>query len=134
MMNARQIRSAFPVTLQLPVLLLALLLPLATWAIDLPVQGKVTMIDLGAHSCIPCKMMAPVLSKLKQAYEGRAVINFIDVWEQHDQGIKYGVRSIPTQIFYDREGQEVFRHAGFMAEKDIVNKLTEMGVAAPVVE
>jgi len=134
MMNARQIRSAFPVTLQLPVLLLALLLPLATWAIDLPVQGKVTMIDLGAHSCIPCKMMAPVLSKLKQAYEGRAVITFIDVWEQHDQGIKYGVRSIPTQIFYDREGQEVFRHAGFMAEKDIVNKLTEMGVAAPVVE
>ncbi|OIQ01122.1 MAG: thiol reductase thioredoxin [Zetaproteobacteria bacterium CG2_30_46_52] len=133
-MNARQIRSAFPVTLQLPVLLLALLLPLATWAIDLPVQGKVTMIDLGAHSCIPCKMMAPVLSKLKQAYEGRAVITFIDVWEQHDQGIKYGVRSIPTQIFYDREGQEVFRHAGFMAEKDIVNKLTEMGVAAPVVE
>lgn len=98
----------------------------------LPAKGQVTMIDLGSRTCIPCQMMAPVLGKLKQAYEGRAVIAFIDVRAQKWQASKYGIGAIPTQIFYTREGTEAFRHAGFMAEEDIINKLTEIGVAAPV--
>ncbi|WP_072659476.1 thioredoxin family protein [Mariprofundus micogutta] len=100
----------------------------------LPAKGQVTMIDLGAHTCIPCKMMAPVLSKLKQDYAGRAVIAFIDVQEQKGQASKYGVRAIPTQIFYNPDGKEVFRHSGFMAEEDIVKQLTDMGVGPPAVE
>ncbi|HOP14810.1 MAG TPA: thioredoxin family protein, partial [Lentimicrobium sp.] len=42
-------------------------------------SGKVTMIDLGADKCIPCKMMAPILEELKKEYAGRADIIFIDV-------------------------------------------------------
>ena len=52
---------------------------------DLPVKGVVTMIDLGADKCIPCKMMAPIMAKLEKAYEGKAAIVFIDVWKHNEQ-------------------------------------------------
>ncbi len=45
-----------------------------------PAKGMVTMVDLGAKKCIPCKMMAPILAKLEKAYQGKAKIAFIDVW------------------------------------------------------
>jgi thioredoxin 1 len=93
-----------------------------------PVKDMVTMLDLGAHKCIPCKMMAPILEKLKKEYKGRAAIIFIDVWKNKDEAAKYGVRAIPTQIFFDKKGNEVFRHVGYMSEKDIVGQLRKMGV------
>lgn len=96
--------------------------------IEAPVKGMVTMIDLGADSCIPCKMMAPILKKLEKEYEGRAAIVFIDVWKHKDQAKRFGIRAIPTQIFFDKEGKEAFRHLGFMSEKAIVEQLKKMGV------
>jgi thioredoxin 1 len=90
--------------------------------------GRVTLIDLGASGCVPCKMMAPILEELKQEYEGRADIIFIDVWKDPSQARKYKIRAIPTQIFYDAEGNEVFRHTGFMDKKRIVDMLTRLGV------
>lgn len=94
-----------------------------------PVPGRVTMVDLGAHSCIPCKMMTPILEELSREYEGRAAIAFIDVWKHHDEAAKYGIKSIPTQIFYDAQGKERFRHTGFMDKESIKAKLAELGVA-----
>lgn len=94
----------------------------------LPIEGKVTMVDIGAHACIPCKMMTPVIEELSKEYEGRAAIAFIDVWEYREEAAKYGIRSIPTQIFYDAQGNEKFRHVGFMDKKSIVAKLQELGV------
>lgn len=93
-----------------------------------PVKGMVTMIDLGADQCVPCKMMAPILEKLKKEYEGKAAIIFIDVWKNNGPARRYGIRAIPTQIFFDAGGREVNRHVGFMSEKDIVGQLTKMGV------
>lgn len=86
---------------------------------SIPVPNMVTMVDLGAKSCIPCKMMAPILEKLTAEYEGKAAIRFIDVWENPDKGKVYGIRAIPTQIFYDKQGKERERHEGFMDEKQI---------------
>lgn len=99
---------------------------------DLPVKGMVTMIDLGATECIPCKMMAPILEKLEAAYRDRAVIAFIDVWKHRDQAPRFGIRAIPTQVFFDADGKEVYRHQGFMSEAAIVEQLTRMGVEKPV--
>ena len=96
---------------------------------SLPVKGMVTMIDLGAKSCIPCKMMAPIMEKMEKNYEGRAAVVFIDVWENREQAPRFKIRSIPTQIFFDADGKEVYRHVGFMAEKDIVEKMTQLGVS-----
>lgn len=86
------------------------------------------MVDLGAGRCIPCKKMAPILVDLRSEYAGRAEVVFIDVWEQPDLADGYVFRAIPTQIFYDREGREVWRHEGFLDKPDIVAQLRRMGV------
>lgn len=95
---------------------------------SVPAKGIVTMIDLGAKSCIPCKMMAPVMKKVEERFKGKAAIVFIDVWKHRDQVKRFGVQAIPTQVFFDKEGKEVYRHVGFMGESDIAAKLKEMGV------
>ena len=94
-----------------------------------PVPGKVTMIDLGATECIPCKMMAPIIEELKKEYAGRADIIFIDVWKNLEQANKYGIRAIPTQIFFDADGQEIHRNTGFMDKKRIKGILKQLGVS-----
>jgi len=85
------------------------------------------MLDLGADKCIPCKKMAPILAGLKTEYAGKATIEFIDVWKNPAAGEPYGVRIIPTQIFFDRDGKEVWRHEGFLPRAEIVAKLKELG-------
>jgi thioredoxin 1 len=95
---------------------------------DIPRKGIVTMLDLGADKCIPCKMMAPIIEKLKKDYNGKADIIFIDVWKDPKQGERFKISSIPTQIFFDKDGKEVSRHVGFIKEESIVEKLKELGV------
>jgi len=95
---------------------------------DLPVKGMVTMIDLGAKKCIPCKMMAPIMEKMEQKYEGKAAIVFIDVWEHREQAARFRISAIPTQIFFDPNGKEFYRHSGFMSEKAIVYVMEQLGV------
>lgn len=95
---------------------------------NIPAKGTVTMIDLGANSCIPCKMMTPILEKLEKSYKGRAEIIFIDVRENQSQRERFRIQFIPTQIFFDKTGQEVYRHVGFMSEDDIASQLCKMGV------
>lgn len=90
---------------------------------------RVTMIDLGATECIPCKMMAPILEELKKEYAGRADIIFIDVWKNPYQAEKYGIRTIPTQIFYDQDGKEFYRHVGFLDRTRIIDVLSRLGVS-----
>ncbi len=94
-----------------------------------PGNGRVAMIDLGATECIPCKMMAPILEELKAEYAGKAEIGFIDVWKDPAQAQKYGVQAIPTQIFFDKNGREVYRHTGFLDKQSIVEILTRLGVS-----
>ena len=86
------------------------------------------LLDLGAGKCIPCKMMAPILEELKKEYAGRMSVEFIDVWQNPDAGKPYGIEVIPTQIFYDAEGKELFRHVGFFAKEDILAKWKELGI------
>jgi thioredoxin 1 len=93
-----------------------------------PVKNTVTMVDLGAATCIPCKMMAPILDKLEKKYKGRAAIVFIDLRFNREAAQQFGVRAIPTQVFFDRNGREVARHVGFMSEEAIVTQLKAMGV------
>jgi thioredoxin 1 len=102
----------------------------AVWAgpAKVPVKGMVTLVDVGAGACIPCKMMTPILEKLEKVYRGRAAIVFIDVWKNPDEAEPFNLKVIPTQIFYDKNGKEVYRHMGFMSENDIVAVLTKLGV------
>lgn len=86
------------------------------------------LIDLGAGKCVPCKMMAPILEELKTGYKDRFEVIFIDVWENPDQAGQYKINLIPTQIFFDKDGKELFRHEGFFAKEDILAKWKEFGV------
>jgi len=95
---------------------------------DLLPEDMVTMIDLGAGSCVPCKMMAPIMEALQQTYAGKAAILFVDVYQNKDHAQAFGIRTIPTQIFFDKDGREVYRHTGFMNKAAIVKQLKKLGV------
>lgn len=86
------------------------------------------LLDLGADKCIPCRMMFPVLDSLKEEYAGGLNVDFIDVWKNPDAAKAYGVTVIPTQIFFNADGKELFRHEGFFAKDDILAKWKELGV------
>lgn len=95
---------------------------------EVPIKDMVTMVDVGAKACIPCKMMIPVIESLSDEYEGRAAIVFIDVWKNPKEAGKFGIRAIPTQIFYDKDGKEVMRHEGYSSKEEIIKVLTKLGV------
>jgi thioredoxin 1 len=86
------------------------------------------LVDLGADKCIPCKLMTPILAELAKEHAGQLDVVFIDVWKNREEGERYGIRVIPTQIFYGADGKELFRHEGFYAKKDILAKWAELGV------
>ena len=90
----------------------------ATWAADSAKLPR--LVDLGADKCIPCKAMAPILKDLKAEYAGRMDVEFIDVWKNPDAGKAYKIKMIPTQIFFDASGNELFRHVGFYGREDIL--------------
>ena len=79
------------------------------------------LVDLGAHQCIPCKMMAPTLEELKREYAGKLDVEFIDVWlkENAQKGTEYGIKVIPTQIFLSADGKELWRHEGYIGFSDL---------------
>jgi len=90
------------------------------------------LVDLGAGKCIPCRMMKPILDELKREHAHELEVVFIDVWENRKAGAEYGIRVIPTQIFYDASGKERFRHEGFMSKQAILEKWGELGVMLEV--
>jgi thioredoxin 1 len=91
-------------------------------------SGRPSVVDFGSTGCRPCDMMTPILANLKEKYAGKVNVLFVHVKEEEVLASRFGVQSIPTQIFFDKDGKEVFRHIGFYPQVDIENKLTEMGV------
>ena len=92
------------------------------------VVGLPRLVDLGADKCVPCKMMVPILEELKTQYTEKFTVEFIDVWKNSGAGAQYGVKVIPTQIFFAADGTELFRHEGFYAKEDILAKWRELGI------
>jgi len=93
-----------------------------------PAAGLPRLLDLGSTTCIPCKMMAPILEELKKEYEGRLQVEFVDVMANPDAATPYKISLIPTQVFFDASGKERFRHEGFFAKDDILAKWKQLGV------
>ena len=86
------------------------------------------MLELGSHGCVPCKQMMPILKDLTEGYQGQLKVQFIDVKQDSESARKYKVRVIPLQIFFDEQGNELFRHEGFFAKEDILAKWKELGI------
>jgi len=91
-------------------------------------SGRPSMVDFGASGCQPCEMMAPILETLKKKYEGKANVLFVHVRDEQVLAARYGIQSIPVQVFFDKDGKEVSRHVGFFPQDEIEKQLAEMGV------
>ncbi len=96
-------------------------------AVEAVEQTLPRLVDLGSTQCIPCKKMAPILETLAEEYRGSFAVEFIDVRRNPDAGQEWGIRLIPTQVFLDADGEELFRHEGFMGKKTILAKWQELG-------
>lgn len=86
------------------------------------------LIDLGSTTCIACKKMAPILEELKGELQGKVEVKFIDITVDGTAADTYKIDVIPTQIFIDKDGKEVFRHVGFYPKEDILAQFEKMGV------
>lgn len=91
-------------------------------------SGKPSLVDFGAGGCRPCDMMTPILADLTKKYEGKVNVLFVHVREEQILAARYGIQSIPVQVFFDGEGREIFRHQGFFPQEEIEKKFAEMGV------
>lgn len=92
----------------------------------------VTFIELGAESCIPCKMMQPIMKDIQDEYKGLVNVVFHDLYKERWAGQQYNVRVMPTQVFLGRDGREFFRHEGFYPKEEIEKMLAEkIGVTKP---
>lgn len=90
-------------------------------------KGKPVLLELGAHWCGPCRQMTPILNELA-AEQQAFTVAFLNIDISKEIAMYYNVQSIPTQIFFDKDGYELFRHVGFYAKEDILAKWTELGV------
>ena len=90
----------------------------------------VTFVELGSVSCIPCRMMQPIMRDIENTYQGQVNVVFHDVWtdEGKPYAKTYGIRVIPTQVFLDSKGIEYFRHEGYFPKDQLVAVLKTKGV------
>lgn len=88
--------------------------------------GTPTMVDFGADGCRPCDMMTPILEVLKTKYAGKVNVMFVHVRKEPVLAARYGIESIPVQVFFDAGGKEVFRHTGFFPQAEVEKQLASM--------
>ncbi len=67
---------------------------------ELLASNQLMLVDFSATWCGPCRMMAPIVERLAEKYEGRILIGKADVEEAVDLAERYGIRSIPTLLFF----------------------------------
>jgi thioredoxin 1 len=88
----------------------------------------VTFIELGADRCIPCKAMQPIMKEIAETYADKIQVVFYDVWKDPEPGRKYKIQLIPTQVFIDQKGNEIFRHVGLFPKDEILKMLKDKGL------
>lgn len=92
-------------------------------------SGKPVLVDFGSNTCAPCRQIRPILREMEKEYTGKAHILIIDVYKEKDLAQQFKVQMIPTLIFFDKSGKEVFRHMGAWDKASIAGKLKEAGAA-----
>ena len=85
-------------------------------------QGKPVVMDFWAPWCGPCKMVSPSIDELAEAYEGRVIIGKCDVDENNDVAMEFGIRNIPTVLFF-KDGVQVDKQVGSAPKPQYVAKI-----------
>jgi thioredoxin 1 len=86
-------------------------------------SGKPVVIDFWAPWCGPCRSIAPIIEELATAYEDRVIIGKYNVDDDTDLGVEYGIRNIPTLLFFDKEGKMVDKHVGTITQDALTAKI-----------
>ncbi len=92
-------------------------------------SGKPILVDFGANSCLPCRQMRPVLKEIGTEYSEKTKVLTIDVYKNQNLAREYRILMLPTLVFFDSKGKEVFRNVGIMEKEKIVGKLKEIGMS-----
>ena len=85
---------------------------------DIVSKNKTVLIDFWAEWCGPCRMIAPMIEELAGEYEGKAIIGKLDVDNNQESSVKFGVRSIPTLLVF-KNGELVDRHVGAVPKETL---------------
>lgn len=87
------------------------------------------MVDFWSPTCPPCRQMMPILAELQEEYDHAFKLVKVDTSkpENRDLAIQNQIQYIPTQIFYDENGKQLFRHTGFFSKQQILDKWKELG-------
>lgn len=89
-------------------------------------RASATLLVLGKPDCFNCRLMLPVLERLREEYQGRVVFSFVDVAANPEQARVFQLRKTPTLVFYDGQQQEVGRHAGYMERTELMGALDKV--------
>lgn len=84
--------------------------------------GKPAVVDFWAEWCGPCRMLTPIVKELSNEFEGRVVVGKVDVDNNPGISGKYGIRNIPTLLFF-KDGQVVDKQVGVVPKGALVNKI-----------
>jgi thioredoxin 1 len=106
--------------------LLFLLTGLAQGESPPPAQPRPILYDFGSGRCYSCQQMEKILQAVKGRYGSQVDIRLIYVEKDQDLARRYKVMLIPTQVFVDPSGKEVFRHIGLFPQDKLVKKLQEL--------
>ena len=87
-------------------------------------SNKPTLVDFYAEWCGPCKMLSPIIEKVKEQLGEDATILKVDVDKNPEAAQKFGIRGVPTLILF-KEGNIEWRRSGVIMEQDLVNKVKE---------
>ena len=88
-------------------------------------KAGVSMVDFWAPWCGPCRMIAPVIDELAGDFEGKANICKVNIDEEQDLAVKYGIRSIPTIIFM-KNGEVVDQLIGATSKQALTDKINSL--------
>jgi thioredoxin 1 len=96
----------------------------ATFEQDVLSSDKPVLVDFTATWCGPCRMIAPIVDELAKEYDGRAIIGKVDVDENPQISMNYGIRSVPTLMIF-KGGKPVDMIIGAVGKQRLVEKLNE---------
>lgn len=85
------------------------------------------MWDFGSEKCIPCKTMKEILDPMMADYRGKVDIRIINVYEDKERTQQFRIVTIPTQVFIDAEGKELYRHIGVYPRDSIEARFKQYG-------